>query len=131
MRKHIILFFSALLFLSACKLDKTPDGIIKQDKMISLLTDIHLVDGSLYNVPSSNPDSMYKYGNGNFVVLFKKYNIDSTQFKKSLKYYSFRPEQLDKMYTQILKNLQDKVDSINKVPLKIVKPTTHKNAVPK
>ena len=47
MRKHIILFFSALLFLFACDDNKETKGIIPRDQMVNLLVDVHLVDGSL------------------------------------------------------------------------------------
>jgi len=126
MRKHIILFFSALVFFASCKLDKTPPDIIKEDKMVSLLTAVHIVDGSLYNI-SPAPDSLYLHGSGRYTALFKQFHTDSAQFKKSFKYYSLNPEQLQKMYTEILKRLTDKQDSLNKVIAK----QNPGNAVPK
>jgi hypothetical protein len=42
MQKYISLFFSVLLYLTACKSNDVPDGIIKEKEMISLLTDVHV-----------------------------------------------------------------------------------------
>jgi len=126
MRKHIILFFLALLFFMACNWGNTPKGILRQEEMINLLTAVHLVDGSLYNIDPS-PDSLYKYGTGRYKALFKRFHTDTGQFNKSLKYYTVHPEQLETMYTQVMKNLQSKQDSLTKIIAK----QNSKNALPK
>ena len=114
MRKYNRLFFSVLIFLVACKSTGTPNGIIKQDQMTDLLTDIHIVDGSLYNVLQV-PDTLYKYGNGKYMGVFKKYHTDSVRFKKSFKYYAANPDKLEAIYEQISKNLKQKSDSLTKL----------------
>lgn len=114
MRKHNIWFFSALLFLVACG-DKVPDGIIEQDKMTNLLVDVHIVDGSLYNINNPVADSLYKYGINKYLKVFKNHKTDSIQFEKSIKYYSLQPEKLEEMYTAINEKIKFKLDSINKV----------------
>lgn len=110
MRKYINLFFSALIFLLAC--NSTPNGIIKRDRMTSLLVDIHLTDGGLMNVIQV-PDTLYKYGNARYLAVFKKYDTDSNQFRRSYKYYTTQPEVFAAMYDDVLKALQIKTDSLN------------------
>jgi len=110
MHKYIILFFSGLLLLVACK--KTPEGIIKPDEMASVLTDVHLADGSMINIPQI-PDSIYKYGMGKYLEIFKKHHIDSAQFRSSYKYYTLHPDELVSIYDVVLKKLTVKSDSIN------------------
>ena len=90
MHKYNKLFFSVLIFLAACSGNKIPDGIIPQDKMTNLLTDIHIVDGSMYNVMQL-PDSLYKYGTDKYQMVFRKYHTESVQFRKSFQYYSANP----------------------------------------
>jgi hypothetical protein len=117
MRKYIILFFSVLLFLSACK-QGTPDGIIDKDRMIALLTEVHIVDGTLITIPQT-PDTLYKYGKGRYLAVFAKYHTDSAQFKKSFTYYAgTKPVEFSDMYDQVLKNLQAKTDSVTKLMMK-------------
>ncbi|MCC8426261.1 DUF4296 domain-containing protein [Mucilaginibacter sp. UR6-11] len=113
MRKHIILFFSALLFLYACKEGNATKDIIKRDVMVRLLADVHLVDGSLATQP--NGDSLYRFGTGRYLYLFKQYHTDSAQFKNSMKFYAAQPEIMVKMYEDIEKILQAKLDSMNKI----------------
>ncbi len=117
MLKYITLFFSVSVFLSACKQNKAAVGVIDRGRMTSLLTDVHLVDGRLYLV-KQEPDSLYKYGTGRYVALFKKYHTDSLQFKKSMQYYATQPLELQKIYDQIMLNLKQKTDSLNKLQLK-------------
>ncbi len=124
MRKYITLFFSVSLLLSACKSNKTPEGIINHDRMINLLTEVHIIDGRMYNV-KQEPDSLYKFGFGRYKALFKKYDTDSGQFRKSVKYYTTQPTELQAMYDQILINLKRMSDSLNKANQK------RYNAVPK
>ena len=116
MHKYNKLFFSVLIFLIACNGNKRPDGVLDQEQMTNLLTDIHVVDGSMYNVLQM-PDSLYKYGTDKYLNVFKKYHIDSVQFKKSFKYYTMNPEKLAIMYEQIAKNIKQKSDSLNKINL--------------
>jgi hypothetical protein len=118
MRIYINLFFLGLLFLTACSNHKMPEGVIPQDKMTSLLTEVHIIDGSLYTV-SQAPDTLYKYGMERYLDAFKRYGTDSTQFKKSMEYYTANPDKMELMYTQILASLTAKTDSLSKVRLKV------------
>jgi hypothetical protein len=114
MHKYNNLFFSVLLFLIACRADKAPEGIIKKDQMTALLTEVHIIDGSMYTVQQA-PDSLYKYGTAKYLAAFKKFHTDSAQFKKSFKYYSFHPEVLETIYDQVATNLKQKSDSLTKL----------------
>jgi hypothetical protein len=117
MHKYITLFFSVTFFLFSCKGDKTPEGLINHDRMIGLLTEVHLVDGSMYSV-SQNPDSLYKYGTDRYLTLFKKFHTDSVQFKKSLQYYATQPAELQTIYEMVQEELKNKTDSLNKTKRK-------------
>jgi hypothetical protein len=117
MRKYITLFFSVTVILSACK-GKTDTSIIQHDQMISLLTDMLIVDGSMYNTVSQNADTLYKYGTARYLLVFKHHHTDSVQFRKSLKYYAQQPAMLEAMYDKIIDNLKLKTDSVNNSLLK-------------
>jgi len=110
MRTHIILFFSALLVLGACKPGKGDANVLAQDDMISLLVDVHMVDGYLASQP--NNDSLYIYGTGQYQYIFKQHHTDSATFKRSMKYYTMRDDDMVKMYDEVNKKLQVKQDSI-------------------
>jgi len=116
MHKYNKLFLLVLIFLTACIGNKEPNGIISQNQMTNLLTEIHIVDGSMYSILQV-PDSLYKYGTDKYLMVFKKYHTDSVQFSRSFKYYTTKPEILETMYEQVTKNIQQKADSVNKLNL--------------
>ncbi|GGH04410.1 DUF4296 domain-containing protein [Mucilaginibacter phyllosphaerae] len=132
MQKYITLFFSVLLYLTACRSGSAPQGVLNEPQMISLLTDLHIVDGSLYTIPQV-PDSMYKYGSAKYVQLFKQHHTTPGTFKTSLKYYATQPDKLQEMYAKIDVTLKAKIDSLNRA--NAPKPQTpvknNKNAVSK
>lgn len=114
MQKYISLFFSVLLFLTACQSEKQPKGVLNEKDMVSLLLDIHLTDGTVYQVPQV-PDSMYKYSSQKYVALFKRHHTTDAAYKTSLKYYSKQPERIQAMYSKLETIIKAKVDSLNKV----------------
>jgi hypothetical protein len=126
MHKYITLFFLAAIFLCACGGGKTQSDIIGKQEMTSLITDLIIVDGTMYNT-SPAPDSLYKYGTGRYLALFKRYHTDSVQFDRSFKYYMTQPAALQAMCDQAAQNIKDKTDSLNKLVTK--KNTVH--ALPK
>lgn len=118
MRIDYRLFFSVLLVLGACNSNEPvrPDDIIPEDKMAVIMADVHIVDAEMFNV-QQQPDSLYKYGMGYYVATFKKFHTDTVQFKKSFTWYTKHPVQLDAIYDDVVKIVQKKSDSINKIPV--------------
>ncbi|MES2265917.1 MAG: DUF4296 domain-containing protein [Bacteroidota bacterium] len=121
MQKYISLFFLGLICLTACESKEAPKDIIQEQQMIALLTDLHLTDGTLYMVQQT-PDSLYKYGRAKYDAVFKKHHTTDAEFKKSFKYYSFHPEQVQDMYVKIDAILKAKTDSVNKASKTPIKP---------
>jgi len=107
-----------------------PKDIIQPDKMTRLMVDMSLVDGNLLNITQA-PDSLYKYGMGNYLAMFKKHHTDTLNFKRSFTYYTKNPEKLDAIFNNVIKILQAKSDSLSKVKEeKLPPPVKIKNAVP-
>ncbi|MGV8879161.1 MAG: DUF4296 domain-containing protein [Sphingobacteriaceae bacterium] len=128
MRLYKILFFYPLLFLMAC-MPQVPDGIIKEDKMIPLLIDIHLVDGYIYNMMNRPNDTVRKIAMNMYAAVYRRHQTDSIQFKKSFKYYSSRPEQLSKMYDVVVKKMNVRNDVLNKDYQDSVKKVVRKDSI--
>jgi len=114
MRKYIILFFSVFPFLFACNGSGSSGDVMSEDQMIAVLTAVHLADGRLINM-SQAPDTLYKYGTSRYLAVFKQFHTDSAQFRRSYQYYSTEPEKFADMYDKVLKILQAKTDSLNKL----------------
>ncbi|HEX3387141.1 MAG TPA: DUF4296 domain-containing protein [Mucilaginibacter sp.] len=114
MHRYKILFFSFSVFLCACGGKTIPGDVIQPDKMVNLLTEVHIADGAMYNVMQL-PDSLYKYGTDRYLQIFRQFHTDSVQFRKSMKYYCNNPEMLADMYDKVTDMLKQKSDSLNKV----------------
>ena len=117
MHKYITLFFSAALFLCACNGKSIPGDVLQPDAMASVLTEMHIIDGTMYNVMQA-PDSLYKYGAGKYIAMFKRLHTDTAMFNKSMRYYSNQPDKLIAVYDKVDQKIKDKIDSINKIQLK-------------
>jgi hypothetical protein len=102
--KRLIHWFFALIFFTGCIFDGTPEGIIHKDKMISLLTDIHLVDGYLGILGQDNSKQVQV---NLYQSVFNKYHTDSIEFRKSLEYYAKKPKELHDMYKEVQSNLDN------------------------
>jgi hypothetical protein len=101
-------------FFIACNRSGVPDGVIPPDKMTPLMEEVYIADGRI-SAYQQLPDTLYKYGNARYQAIFKKFDVDSAQFRKSYVYYSSDPQQLLDMNTKILADLQIKSDSLNKL----------------
>jgi hypothetical protein len=109
MRRHLILFFSALFLFISCKDSGGAADVIEKDKMVKILCDLHIIDGTMTSYGAK--DSLYKYGTNRYSLLFKKYGVDSALFNKSLKYYTSDPDEIVKMYEQVENILTTKLEA--------------------
>jgi len=131
MRIYKYLFFLGLPVFAACGGgNQVPKDIIAEDRMPGILAEVHIIDGDMAYI-AQTPDSLYKYGMGHYVALFKKYHTDTTQFKKSYKWYTKNPDKLSAISDEAIKILNAKMDSITKVipkvPAQPATPATHPN----
>jgi hypothetical protein len=91
------------MLLFACK-PGIPSDIIQPDKMEKVLFDIHVVDG--YIVTIVKQDSAKIIASAYYKGIYKKFDIDSALYAKSMNYYYGQPDVLDKMYDKVAKNLE-------------------------
>ena len=101
MRRLLALFF-LFIFSVGCNSDRVPEGVIPQEKMIGVLTDMHLADGYT-SILDSYRDTIEIAST--YQSLYKKYNTDSAQVRNSLNYYSKHPKMLEDMYKVVTANL--------------------------
>lgn len=104
--KSIIIVFS--IFLLACAEKKevsVPENILPIEKMADVLLDVHLLEASLNitvfdtNTPPQTDNTAKSFD------VFKKNKTDKQQFDESLKFYTHKPEMLNKIYDLVLNNL--------------------------
>ncbi|SEO09805.1 protein of unknown function [bacterium A37T11] len=105
--QRLIAGFLGFIFLLGCH-SGPPKGIIAQEKMVSVLTDVHLADGYVSSVPM---DSVQILRNSLYAGIYEKYDTDSAGLRHSLEYYSAQPQVYDSMYSNVKSKLQGLVDS--------------------
>lgn len=95
-RLLFILFISFFLVVSCAK--QKPSGVLSEQKMTEMLTEVSLIDAYLNTLPI---DSGRKVMPVLYANLFKDFDIDSAQFKKNLDFYYGNPKLTEKIYTNV------------------------------
>jgi len=105
---RFILILGIVLAFSAC--NGRPKGVLSQSKMTDILTDLHKLDGCLN-------EKGFQYGHypekaPYYKFILKKYDITQTQFDSSLVWYTKNPKYFEKVYANVLINLNKEKDFI-------------------
>jgi len=95
------LIVGLLLVLASCS--NRPKGVLNQEDMANILTDMQKLDGALVErgIMFSNDSTKMKYYN----FVFAKYNISKANFDSSLVWYTKNPQEFNNIYNKVLLNL--------------------------
>ena len=104
--KRAIPFFVGLLLLCSCakKVMEKPKNLIPKEKMVLILHDLAVLNAA----KSSFRYTLDQNGIEIMDFLYKKYQIDSTQFAQSDLYYASVPLEYQSIYEQV----EHKLDKI-------------------
>ena len=105
---RFVFILGIILALTAC--NGRPKGVLGQSKMTDVLTELHKLDGCLN-------EKGYQYGHypdkaPYYKFILKKYDITQAQFDSSLVWYTKNPKQFEKVYANVLINLNNEKDVI-------------------
>jgi hypothetical protein len=114
--KGFYLFILCLLFLASCKDDNLPKDLIEEQKMIQIMSELHIIDGYMSSL--SYTDSIRINGKNFYNTVYKNNGITKAQYENSLKHYSMDPVKLDSMYSDVIKIISSKEEMFNKKPSK-------------
>jgi len=130
---RIILGLGIILLLNAC--EGHPRGVLSQREMTGVLTDLHKLDGCLY-------EKGYQYGHLNdkapyYKFVLNKHGITEAQFDSSLVFYTKNPKQFEEIYTKVITQLTDfdnevksnKYHPVDSAKLAIIKVNLWKKAI--
>ena len=92
------------------------DSVIPEKKMISLLVDVHLLEGGL-TLQKNKGQQDRKWSQEAYRKLFIKYNVRQGQFIRNMAYYQKDPENYTKIYDSVLKRI-DKLKALPSVKKK-------------
>ncbi len=107
-----VLFLTALF---ACRgkeaipgsADAVPgDSLISQDKMVLLLTDVHVVEAALLLERNEGVEAMGVQSY--YPAIFKKHHVTAGRYDQSLLYYRQNPEMNARIYDKVIRMLEDR-----------------------
>ena len=96
--KYVCLLSFLILFSCSEKTEQN-HNIIQKDQFANILGKIYLVESDF---------NLNRINNIDFQDILSDYNVSKTDFKNTLDYYSQRPILLEKIYEEILINLEEK-----------------------
>ncbi|WP_318343605.1 DUF4296 domain-containing protein [Flagellimonas baculiformis] len=94
-----LLFLLVFLMVVSCaeKVVEEPDNLIQKEKMIDILHDLAILNATKTTIGAKLDES----GIDIMEFLYKKYQIDSTQFSESDLYYASLPLEYQAIYTEV------------------------------
>ncbi|MBN8820486.1 MULTISPECIES: DUF4296 domain-containing protein [unclassified Spirosoma] len=87
--------------------DERPDKLVPTDQMADILTEVHLAEARVSRMALTSIDSsniVYKRLENQII---KKYQLDTAVYRKSYIFYSSHPREMETIYQQVTKNLQN------------------------
>lgn len=97
---------AALLLLASCgKKSGVPSNIIQPDKMVTILTDVYLLEGYFSTQTHFHFDTLQPEMVGCFDSLFAKYEVTKSDFDTSVSWYSQHPDLFSTIHDSVLAHL--------------------------
>ncbi len=105
LRRYSLLFFLAFI-LSCNNEDSEPPNLISEKEMAKILVDIHVIEARVSKMALSSLDTSTLINERLKLSLFKEYKTDSLTFNRSYQFYSTHPDYLERIYEDVVKQLQ-------------------------
>lgn len=102
------LFFFFLLHFFAC--NNRPDDVMNQTEMKKFLVDLHILEATLDERPPVDERERAYYYN----ALFQKHGITKAIFDSSLVYYTKNPKLFERVYTRVVKDMDEFKTDVHK-----------------
>jgi hypothetical protein len=100
-----------ILTLTALGCKSTPKGVLSEEKMIEVLTEIHIAEGRLKTVNIFS-DSAKKMAPVLYHQIYQEQQVTAEEFKKSYDYYQQNPKQFEAMIDKVIIELSKKESGI-------------------
>jgi len=120
----IILVFIASCYRNTPEPTRDMSIIIPPDSMVSLLTDIHLVEGMISSLKEGD-SLLLSISSEAFNIVLSKHGLDRKTFEENVRYYSYHSEILDGIYEKVIINLGKLESEITAQTEASSKDTTH------
>lgn len=101
-----------MLVLGCRGSDGIPDDAIPMDQMASIISELQLAETAIARLNLQSYDSSKVAFQYMQLQTLEKHGVDSAQYNKSFNAYARYPAQMEEIYTNVLKILEEKSDSV-------------------
>ena len=111
-------FVVVVMGLSSCsKRSSRPEGILSRQDMVKVLSEVYITEEKVKRLGVARDSSMKVFSDMR-VMIFEKYAVSDSAFKRSLDYYWNRPEEMEEIYTALIDtlNLREQRQSLQPTP---------------
>ena len=103
----VIFFLMLSVSFAGCNRDeKPPENTLSEEKMASILTDIHLAESRVNRIQLRSLDSSLMLFNKLKGDIWKKHKVDTLQYKESYAYYMMHPQIMTRIYEKVNKKIE-------------------------
>jgi hypothetical protein len=99
------IFLSLALVFSCGQADQKPDDILSQEEMVKVLAEIYIAEEKVNSLALSRDSAAQVFDLVQDRV-FSDTGVPDSVFKKSIDYYTDRPQELEKIYGVLVDSLQ-------------------------
>ena len=104
--KIYLSILACLLFACSESAEKNSENALSKNKFENILKEIHLTKASFELNKNKKPSNEYHN-------IYKKYKISADDFQLTLKYYYENPKELEKIYIDILNQLNEEKSKLD------------------
>ncbi|SNT36194.1 protein of unknown function [Ekhidna lutea] len=102
------IFLTVLVIVCSCTGSNVPEDLINREKMVKVMTEIHLLESKISNLYLADGDSIQVVYDHYEKLLFQDLGITQDQYERSFNYYVDNPNEFEKIYTTVVDSLMEK-----------------------
>jgi len=102
--RPFVAFVVFIFLMVGCWPEKTPEGILTEQQMVKVLTEIYIAEEKANHIGISH-DSVVKIFPHFESKVFEKENLSDSVFAKSMEYYKANPKKLESIYAALVDSL--------------------------
>lgn len=110
--KKILTGLLVLLALSCRQGDSLPGDLVPMEQMSSILADLQIAEATVARMNLKSYDSAKVAFQYKQEQILGDYSVDSSLYNKSYEAYARYPDYMEVIYTDVLKILETKTDSV-------------------
>ncbi len=102
------IFLTALVIVCSCSNTNEPENLISREKMVKVMTEIHILESKMSKVqvePLDSTQAVYDHYEG---LLFEDLGITKDQYEISFNYYVDNPNEFEKIYQAVVDTLMER-----------------------